>query len=70
MLTGSGVILGIGGALIVSRYMQSLTYGISAVDPVTYAIALTVIPAAAILGCWRPASKAASANPLDAIRTE
>jgi len=70
VLTGVGVVLGIGGALIVSRYMQSLTYGISPIDPLTYAIAITVIPAAAILGCWRPASKAAAANPLDAIRTE
>lgn len=70
VLTASGLVLGVVGALLVSRYVHSLIYGISAIDPVTYAIAITVIPAAAILGCWRPASKAASANPVDAIRAE
>ena len=70
VLTASGLILGVAGALVVSRYVHSLIYGISAIDPLTYAVALTVIPAAAILGCWRPAWKAASANPVDAIRAE
>ncbi|HYL77998.1 MAG TPA: ABC transporter permease [Bryobacteraceae bacterium] len=70
LLTASGLVLGVAGALIVSRYMHSLIYGISAIDPITYAVAIIVIPSAAILGCWRPASKAASANPVDAIRAE
>jgi ABC-type lipoprotein release transport system permease subunit len=37
---------------------------------VTYITAILVIPAAALVGCWKPASKAASANPVDAIRME
>jgi predicted permease len=69
-LTGAGMLLGVGGALFVSRAFESLIYGISATDPITYAVAITVIPAAAILGCWRPASKAASVNPMDALRAE
>jgi putative ABC transport system permease protein len=70
ILTAVGLILGLGGALAISQYMSSLIYGISAVDPVTYIAALAVIPAAAMLGCWRPASRAASANPVDALRAE
>jgi len=70
VLTAVGLILGLGGALAISQYMSSLIYGISAVDPVTYIAALAVIPAAAMLGCWRPASRAASANPVDALRAE
>jgi putative ABC transport system permease protein len=69
-VTAVGLILGIGGALALSRQLQDLIYGISTVDPVTYIAAILVIPAAALIGCWKPASKAAGANPVDAIRME
>ena len=68
VLTAAGMLLGTVGALFVSRALESLIYGISAVDPVSYAIAVPVIALAALLGCWRPAAKAASANPVDALR--
>lgn len=68
-LTAGGVLLGVIGALAVSRALQSLIYGISAVDPVSYAVAIPVIALAAIFGCWRPAQRAASANPVDALRS-
>jgi putative ABC transport system permease protein len=69
-LTAIGMLLGLAGALFASRYLTALVYGISATDPATYALATAVIATAAILGCWRPATKAASANPVDAIRAE
>jgi len=69
-LTALGLIFGIGGALAISRQLQDLIYGISTVDPVTYIAAILVIPAAALIGCWKPASKAAGANPVDVIRIE
>ncbi|HLK17311.1 MAG TPA: ABC transporter permease [Bryobacteraceae bacterium] len=68
-LTGGGVFLGVIGALAVSRALQSLLYGISAVDLVSYSVAIPVIALAALLGCWRPAQRAASANPVDALRS-
>jgi len=68
LLTGVGMALGTIGALFVSRALESLIYGIPAVDPVSYAIAVPVIAVAAVLGCWRPAAKAASASPVDALR--
>ena len=68
-LTAAGILLGVGGALLVSRALQGLIYGISAIDPVSYGLAIAVITAAALLGCWRPAAKAASANPVDALRS-
>jgi predicted permease len=69
-LTALGMALGVAGALAASRVLQGLIYGVSAIDPVSYAVALAVIPAAAILGCWRPSAQAAAANPVDAIRAE
>src|ERR1039457_3686153 len=68
VLTSVGMLLGTVGALFVSHALQSLIYGISPVDQVSYAIAIPVIALAAVLGCWRPAAKAASANPVDALR--
>ena len=70
ILTVAGMILGVAGALAVSRQLQSFVFGISSTDPLTYALAILVIPSAAMLGCWRPAARAAAANPVDAIRSE
>jgi predicted permease len=69
-LTALGMALGLISSLVVSRLLQGLIYGVSTVDPVTYAVAMTVVPLAAILGCWRPSWQAASANPMDAIRAD
>jgi len=70
ILTAAGMILGTAGALAVSRQLQSFVFGISSTDPLTYALAIIVIPSAAMVGCWRPAARAAAANPVDAIRSE
>jgi predicted permease len=69
-LTTIGMVLGLAGSLAVSHYLRSLVYGISARDPLTYAIAAAAIPAAAIIGCWRPAARAAGVNPVEAMRAE
>jgi predicted permease len=68
-LASIGILLGTAAAFFVSRTLRSLIYGISAIDPATYSLAIAVIALAAFLGCWRPAAKAASANPVDALRT-
>ena len=39
-------------------------------ESLTYALAIVVVPSAAMLGCWRSAVRAAAANPVDAIRSE
>ena len=44
--------------------------GCRARDPLSYGLALVLLPAAALLGCWRPARRAATANPADMIREE
>ncbi|HLK69885.1 MAG TPA: ABC transporter permease [Bryobacteraceae bacterium] len=69
-LMGVGLLLGFAAALAVSRWLRGLIYGVSPIDPLTYALAFAAIVAATLLGCWRPAAKAARANPMDAIRAE
>jgi predicted permease len=69
-LAAAGVLLGAIGALGAARWLSSLLYGVSASDPLSYALALALLPAAALLGCWRPAWRAAGANPAETIREQ
>ena len=69
-LTMIGLLLGFMGAAAGSRWLASLMYGVSSVDPLAYSIALLLLIAAAALGCLGPALRAAGANPVDAIRAE
>jgi ABC-type antimicrobial peptide transport system permease subunit len=63
-----GVMSGVVAAQVVARWLGSLLYGISANDPLSYGLALLLLPSAALLACWFPARRAASANPAQIIR--
>jgi predicted permease len=65
-----GVMLGTAGALAAGRWLAALVYGVSPRDPLSYALAVVLLPAAALLGCWRPAWRAAAANPAETIREQ
>jgi len=69
-LTGLGLLLGAAGALAAARWLGSIVYGVGPRDPASFAIALLLLPAAALLGCWWPAWRAASASPAQTIREE
>jgi ABC-type lipoprotein release transport system permease subunit len=63
-------VLGTTGALISARWLAALTFGVSANDLISYAVALVLLPAAALAGCWRPAWKAAATDPAEIVRAE
>jgi len=69
-LAAAGVLLGAAASLVMAPWLGSLVYGVSAHDPLSYSLALLLLPAAALLGCWRPAWRASRANPADTIRAE
>jgi ABC-type lipoprotein release transport system permease subunit len=56
--------------LAASRWLGTVLYGVSPRDPFSYGLALVLLPGAALLGCWRPAKRAATANPAETIRGE
>jgi putative ABC transport system permease protein len=68
VLLGAG--LGLAGALALTRIIQSLLYGISATDPVTFAASLLLLVFISLFACWVPALRAAKLNPTEALRYE
>jgi predicted permease len=69
-LAVAGVLLGGVCALSAGHWLGALLYGVSARDPLSYGLAVVLLPAAALLGCWLPARRAATASPADMIREE
>lgn len=70
ILTGTGIALGLIAAAFLTRLMKSLLFGIGTMDPVTFiAIPLILVAASALAG-YLPARRAASLNPVEALRTE
>jgi ABC-type antimicrobial peptide transport system permease subunit len=68
VLAGAGV--GVVGALAVTRLMRALLYGVTATDPLTYAIVVAVLVGVAVLASLIPASRAARVDPIVALREE
>ena len=69
-LIGAGLGIGIVGALLSARLVQSLLYGIGARDPFTFAFVVVLLGAVAALACVVPAIRASSVDPIVALRDE
>ncbi len=69
-LTAAGLLLGILIGLGLGRAMASVLFEVKPWDPLTVAGTLTTLAAAAILAHWGPARRAASVNPVDALRQD
>jgi predicted permease len=69
-LTVVGVAIGIAAAATLTQSMKSLLFGITPLDPLTYVTVPLVLVAAAALASYLPARRAASINPVEALRVE
>ena len=70
LLTGLGVIFGVGAAFATMRLMTSILFNVSPMDPWTYLLATAVVIAIAWIACYLPSRRAAQVNPVDALRAE
>jgi len=65
-----GTLVGALGALELTQWMQSLVFGMSASDPLTFAAVAVVLLLVAALACYIPARRASRMDPLRALRVE
>ncbi len=70
MLLAIGMTAGIGLSIASGRLMAALLFGMSALDPVTYGIAIAIMTAVALAAAWFPVRRAISIDPVTALRTE
>ena len=70
MLAGVGVVFGLAAALVLTRVLTSLLYGVTRFDAATFAIAPAVLAGVALLACLIPAGRAAAVDPVIALREE
>ena len=69
-LTGAGIAAGLVIAAGLTRFMRSMLFGISPLDPLTYISISLILAAAAVLASYLPAHRAAAVDPVDALRAE
>ena len=66
----AGSFTGLLGALLLSRFMAKLLYGVQPTDPATFAAVATGLGMVAILACYIPARRAMRIDPVAALRCE
>ena len=69
-MTLVGIIIGVVAALILTRLMASMLFGVKPTDPVTFVGVAAVLFAVALLACYVPARRAMNVNPVEALRHE
>jgi putative ABC transport system permease protein len=65
-----GIAIGLAGSLLVTRFIQSLLYGVSAYDPATFSLMPALVAVVALSACYIPARRAAKVDPMVALRYE
>ena len=69
-LAASGIVVGVGAALMLTRLVKSMLYGIQAYDPATLIGGVLILLLVALAASWIPARRAARVQPMEALRHE
>ncbi len=69
-LVAVGVVLGVGGATVSTRLMESLLFGVTALDPATYVAVSAALFAVALLAGYLPARRVTRIDPMQSLRAE
>jgi predicted permease len=69
-LASLGILIGLAGAAMLTRFMRSVLFGVAATDPATFGGVAVVLHLVAFLASWIPGRRAARVDPLIAMRAE
>jgi putative ABC transport system permease protein len=69
-LAGLGLLLGLVGAIVGTKYLESQLYGVRARDPLTFLSVAASLALVALAACYFPARRATKVDPLTALRYE
>jgi len=69
-LTVAGIVLGLAGAAALTRYLAGMLFGVTPLDPTTFAAVAVIFGAVAICAALMPARRATNVDPLIALRYE
>jgi ABC-type antimicrobial peptide transport system permease subunit len=70
VLTALGVLMGIGGGLAGSRFIESLLFGVAPGDPLTFGLSSVLLLLTALAACYLPARRAATVNPVEVLKND
>jgi len=70
LLVAIGLAIGLAGALVLTRLISGLLYGVEPADPLTLGVVVLLLLATGALAAWLPARRAARVDPMSALRAE
>jgi putative ABC transport system permease protein len=70
LVASAGMAIGFVGALVGTRYMSALLFGVAAADPLTFAAMALALTLVALLACYVPGRRAARIDPMVSLRAE
>ena len=65
-----GLLVGLAGSFLVTRWIESMLVDVSRIDPLAYVAVIVLFAAIALLACWVPARRATQVDPIVALRAE